>query len=312
MADAALALREAAGPDGRAALVLDYADPERRSWHYTPRERRGLSLAQMDRGAGKATHRLLAEALSPAAHARVAAVAGLEDVLDEIEGGRRGRHAGDYWVALFGDPEGDPWGWRFEGHHVSVNLTLAGGQVSATPFFLGANPAMVAEDGRTVLRPLAPEEDLAYDLLESLDPGSRRRAVVSAAAPPDILTGERPEAAGVVGAPAGVPGVELGSGSRHLLRALSATYPGRLDAALARPWLAHLDAHLDAVHFAWAGTEDRRPGAPHYYRLQGPGFLVELDNTQNDANHVHTVWRDPEGDFGAGLFPPSDRYPPRA
>jgi hypothetical protein len=304
MAEAALDLLAALGAAGRDAVCLAFDDPERMSWHYTPRERRGLSLAEMDRGQAQATHRLLACVLSPAAHARVAAIAGLEDVLDEIEGGRRGRHAGDYWAAVFGDPKGDRWGWRFEGHHVSVNITVAGGGISATPFFLGANPATVAEDGRTVLRPLGPEEDLGYELLASLDGGQRERAVVSGSAPRDILTGERPRAEPSLGPPPGLPGGDLPPGPRARLRALAAVYPRRLTADLAEPRLADLDRHLDAVHFAWAGDQDRRPGAPHYYRLQGPRFLVELDNTQNDANHVHSVWRDPEGDFGAALVDP--------
>jgi hypothetical protein len=301
MSEAALALLAALGRGGGEPARLDYEDPERISWHYTPRERRGVSIAEMDRAQAKATHRLLAAVLSPAAHARVAAIAGLEDVLDEIEGGRRGRHAGDYWAAIFGDPKGDRWGWRFEGHHVSVNISVAGGRISATPFFLGANPATVGDDGGTVLRPLGPEEDLAYDLLASLDGDQRERAVVSDAAPEDILTGERPWAETALGAPAGLAGAELRPEQRRRLRALAATYPKRLTVDLARSRLIDLDGQLDALHFAWAGDQRRRPGAAHYYRLQGPTFLVELDNTQNGANHVHSVWRDRQDDFGGGL-----------
>ncbi|MDQ3946229.1 MAG: DUF3500 domain-containing protein [Actinomycetota bacterium] len=300
IADAAVDLLAALGP-AREASCLAFDDPERVSWHYTPRERRGISIAQMDRMQAKATHRLLASVLSPAAHARVAAIAGLEDVLDEMEGGRRGRHAGDYWTAIFGDPKRDHWGWRFEGHHVSINLTMAGELISTTPFFLGANPAVVAEEGRTVLRPLGPEEDLAYDLLASLDGGQLERAVLSHSAPSDILTGERPWTEATLGPPAGLAGADLRAEQRVRLRALAAVYPRRLTANLGGPRLSDLDRHLDAVHFAWAGDEARRPGAPHYYRIQGPRFLVELDNTQNDANHVHSVWRDPQGDFGAAL-----------
>lgn len=301
-AEAARVLLEALGPAGRGAASFAFDDPERLAWHYTPRPRRGVPLAAMDRAQAKATHELLATALSPAAHARVAAIAGLEDILDRLEGGRRGRHAGDYWVAVFGDPADLRWGWRFEGHHVSVNLTLAGGGVSATPFFLGANPAQVTEDGRTVLRPLGPEEELARELLGSFDPDQHVRAFMAGAAPPDIVTGERTRAAGVLGVPVGIPGADLNGPQRQRLRALAAAYVNRLIPALAAPGLAAVDNHLDEVHFAWAGEEVTEPGHPHYYRLHGPRFLVELDNTQNDANHVHSVWRDPEGDFGAALL----------
>ncbi len=301
MAGAVSALLDSLGADQRVAASMAFDDPGRMAWHYTPRRRSGVSWAEMDRSPAKATHRLLATVLSPSAHARVAAIAGLEDVLDEMEGGRRGRHAGDYWVAVFGRPGDEHWGWRFEGHHVSVNVTVAGAQVSTTPLFLGANPARVAEDGRTVLRPLGPEEDLAWELLASLDAGQRARAVIDDVAPADIVTGERTRAGVVLGAPAGLAGADLKAPQRHALRTLAATYANRLVPPLARPALGRLDDHLDSLHFAWAGEEQTGRGHPHYYRLHGPGFLVELDNTQHGANHVHSVWRDPEGDFGAAL-----------
>ena len=302
MAGLARSLLDGLAPDAAGAARLPFDDPERVSWHYTPRTRRGVALAGMGRVPAKAAHRLLACVLSPAAHARVAAIAGLEDILDDLEGGRRGRHAGDYWAAVFGDPGSERWGWRFEGHHVSVNVTVAGGSVSATPLFLGANPAVVADGGRVVLRPLGPEEDLALELLASLDPAQRARAVIGDVAPPDILTGERPRTGTHLGPPAGIPGAALTGGQAARLRALAATYIGRLTPRLAGPRLARLDASVGALHFAWAGSPGTGPGEPHYYRLHGPGFLVELDNTQNGANHVHSVWRDPDGDFGGALL----------
>ena len=303
MAVHARALLGALGPARADAASFAFDDPERVTWHYTPRRRNGVSLAEMGRRPAKAVHRLLATTLSPGGHARVAAVAGLEDVLDEIEGGRRERHAGDYWTAIFDEPGGDTWGWRFEGHHVSVNVTVVDGSVSTTPCFLGANPAVVCDGaGRAVLRPLAAEEDLADELLASLDRDQRARAVVGDSAPADILTGERPRTGPDLPAPAGIPGAELRPAQVVLLRALAATYVGRLARTLAGPRLAALDADLPALHFAWVGDPSTGLGSPHYYRLQGPGFFVELDNTQNHANHVHSVWRDPDGDFGAALL----------
>jgi hypothetical protein len=307
IAEAALRLVALLDPGQAAAARLEFKDPERVSWHYTPRTRRGLSLADMDRGQAKAAHRLLAQAVSPATYARIAAVVGLEDVLDESEGGGRGRHAGDYWTALFGEP-GDPagWGYRFEGHHVSINVTAVGDGVSVTPCFLGANPAVITVDGWPCVLPLAPEEALARHLLMNLDAARRQLAVVSAEAPRDILTGEAPRADPAVAPPAGIAGGQLRTAQRVLLRDLVASYVGRAPAAVAAAELARLDGELERIHFAWAGEvhpPDRfGPGHPHYYRLHGPGFLVELDNTQNDANHVHSVWRDPEGDFGARLL----------
>jgi hypothetical protein len=306
MTAAAQGLIAALPAEQREALHFPFDDPSRLHWHYTPGPRRGVSLAEMDRVGGKAVHNLLTTAISRPAHARVAAIIGLEDILDESEGGRRGRHAGDYWSAVFGEPGIDPWSWRFEGHHVSLNVTVAGGAVSATPCFLGANPATVTdEEGRTVSRPLAPEEDVAHELMAALDSDQRDRAVIGREAPNDILTGDAAEIGGDDSPswPAGLPATALRPDQLLLLRSLAAIYVHRLSADLADPLLARLDRDLPSFCFAWAGPRRPTPGQPHYYRLEGPRFLVEFDNRQNNANHIHSVWREPGGDFGARLLP---------
>jgi hypothetical protein len=300
----------AALPAGqRAAVQFGFDNPQRQDWHFTPGPRRGVSLAEMDRDPAKSVHRLLTTVLSKAAHTRVAAITGLEDVLDEIEGGLRHRHAGDYWTAVFGDPGAPAWGWRFEGHHVSINVTVAGDAISATPFFLGANPATVTDErGSVVSRPLAPEEDVGVALLASLDDGQRKRAVVSDTAPTDILSGEAPDAHSVaaLGGATGLPATALRPDQVSLLRALAALYVNRLSGDLAEPLLAEIDHDLQAFCFVWAGP--LAPGQPHYYRIEGPRFLVEFDNRQNNANHIHSVWREPGGDFGARLLPEGPRH----
>ena len=306
MSQAADHLIAALNPEQRAALQFGFDDPERRNWHYTPGPRRGVSLAEMDRPPAKAVHQLLTTVLSQAAHTRVSAISGLEDVLDDIEGGQKGRHAGDYWTALFGEPGSPVWGWRFEGHHVSVNVTVADGAIAATPCFLGANPATVSDEGgRAVSRPLAPEEDLAIAFLGCLDPAQRARAVVGSEAPPDILSGEAPDL-GTVAAldePTGLPATALRPAQMARLRNLAALYVNRLAPELAEPIVAKLEHDLPALCFTWAGgTGADLADRPHYYRLQAPTFLVEFDNRQNRANHIHSVWRDPGGDFGARLL----------
>jgi hypothetical protein len=311
MSQAAETLLVALPADQRAALRFGFDDPERQVWHYTPGTRRGVSLAEMDRDSAKSVHQLLTTVVSRAAHTRVAAITGLEDVLDESEGGRRGRHAGDYWTAVFGDPGAPVWGWRFEGHHVSINVTVAGDAISATPLFLGANPAMVTDEGGcTVSRPLAPEEDVGGALVTLLDDDQRKRAVVSDAAPPDILSGEAPDATSVagLGARTGLPATALRPDQVSLLRSLAAVYVGRLSSDLAEPIMAEVDHDLPGFCFAWAGPTVLAPGQPHYYRLEGPRFLVEFDNRQNGANHIHSVWREPGGDFGARLLPEGPRH----
>jgi uncharacterized protein DUF3500 len=231
-------------------------DSERTRWYYTPTERGGLPLAEMGPVSQRLAHRLVASGLSQGGYATAATVMGLENVLDAKEGWRRGYdgrtvpHRGRdpqlYFVSVFGDPGGGAWGWRVGGHHVALNYTvLADGQVSASPLFLGANPAMTRLVGLGVLRPLAAEEDLA----------------------------------------------------RELLAGLVRQYLGRLPGPVADVQAGRvLGERLEAVHFGWAGSPE--PGRPHYYRVQGPRLHIEYDNVQNGANHVHSVWRDPEGDFG--------------
>lgn len=299
LAEAAEAFLVALEPDHRRAAQLSFDAPERRQWHYTPQpSRAGVRVGQLGRVPSKAAQRLVATSLRLPSYARLVTIMALEDVLDETEGGRADRHAGDYWMAVFGDPGGDrPWGWRFEGHHVSVNHTVADGRVASTPLFLGANPARVSERGATLLRPLGREEDLAFELLASLNEGQRARAVFSDEPPPDIVTGEEPRPPGKL-EPTGVVGAELSSESAGILRALAATFVERLPHDLAHPRLAALEGRsLDDLHFAWAG--EVAPDRPHYYRLQGPGLFAELDDTEEGGNHVHTVLRDPDDDFGA-------------
>jgi hypothetical protein len=250
---------------------------------------------------------------------------------------------------VFGEPGGAaPWGWRFGGHHVSLNnLVVDGAVVATTPCFLGADPATSPLLGGAVLRPLARVEDLARELVRSLRPELAARAVVLPRAPSDLVTANRTrvahgdrviplagiwrderfphlqeqaklqalsdtidEAAGYGDAdhaavqytavPKGVPAAEFDGTQRELLRALLGTYLGRVPEAVCPADRYVADAALDAVHLAWAGSTE--PGAPHYYRLQGPRLLIEWDNTQRGANHAHSVWRDPTTDFGLDLL----------
>jgi len=282
----------------RARAAYPFADEPARRWiEYRPRERPGACLDDLDRTARKAAHRLLAAALSPYAYAQAMAVVALEEVLDRIEGWERGRHLNDYWVAVFGDPAGDDhWGWRFEGHHLSVSITVAGEDVSPAPVFLGANPARVRHDGRTVLEPLAAEEDLARALLDAMGPGGRSVAVVSGTAPDDIESAQLPWVDPLH--PQGVLASDLRPVARALLDELVARYVGRLADGLAGPLVSGVDR--DRLAFAWAGGS--RPGEGHYYRIQAPDLLIEYDNTQDGANHAHTVLRRPDSDFGADIL----------
>jgi hypothetical protein len=275
-------------------LPYPFDDAGRRWIEYRPHTRPGVSLAALEVPARKAAFRLLATGLSPHAYAQALSIVSLEEVLDRSEGYVRGRHLNDYWVSIFGTPgSSTPWSWRFEGHHLSVSMTVAGGLVSPAPVFFGANPARVSYGAHIVSRPLAPEEDVAFALLAALSPTERSLAVVSDVPPPDIESGVSPLAVPL--SPAGVSATVLNPAAGALLAGLVEVYLDRLPAELADD----LSPGLEELRFAWAGPD--RPGVPHYYRIQGEDLLIEYDNTAG-GNHAHTVLRRPSADFGADLL----------
>ncbi len=330
------------------------ADAERRRWFYTPTDHGGLTMHQQRPAQQRLAMKLVATGLSEAGYVTVATVMGLENILDRVEGftilfdRERGRDPGLYYLRVFGEPGGPaPWGWRFGGHHVSLNnLVVDGRVVATTPCFLGADPASAPLLGGLLARPLAAPQDLAGELVRALTPELAARAVLLPRAPSDIVGGNRTrvgegneviplagvwrsrfsdaaqqqrlqalsdtidEAAGLAAAdhrtlaltatPKGLPATELDAAQRELLRELLGCYLARVPDEVS-PLQRYADpAALDAVHLVWAGSTE--PGAPHYYRLQGPQLLIEYDNTQRNANHAHAVWRDPESDFGLDVL----------
>ena len=294
MVAAAAELLDGLDVAAREGALLAFDDPRRLRWSYLPGERVGLPMRAMDGDQRLLAHRLLRTALSLPALAQAVTVGAWETVLEAVERRDDGRRdPGRYHVTIFDPPSATGrWGWRFEGHHLSVSVTLQGGVVvAATPLFLGANPARVSFEGGGTLRPLAVEEDLARELHAALDGERRARAVVAAAAPADILSRMSVRAGDLPSD--GVAASDLDPAERSLLRRLVRLYTGRL-----APEVAPLFAGVEddpALRFAWAGGAE--PGAPHYYRLLGERLLVEYDCRQDGANHVHTVVRDPRGDL---------------
>jgi Protein of unknown function (DUF3500) len=294
MRSAATALLKALDGPQHLLAARSFTDDAARRWlEYRPLPRPGACIAEMSRDARKAAHRLLATALSEHAYAQAMAVISLEEVLDRREGWQHGRHSGDYWVSVFGDPAADQsWSWRFEGHHLSVTMTVAGDDLSPAPVFIGADPACVSYAGRPVSRPLAGEEDLARALLDALGPAERAIAVVSERAPDDIRTATRARAQENI-EPLGLAAARLGPTPRAVLGQLVALYLDRLQPELAAREAARVTA--GELYFAWEGPTT--PGGRHYYRVQGDDLLIEYDTT-GDGNHAHTVLRRPRGDFG--------------
>lgn len=286
---AARAFLATLSPKLRGQALLSAADPDRESWSYVPGGRRGARLKDMTAAERAAALVLLRASSSARGYEKAVGVIELEGILRELETFGWSRDPELYWVTVFGAPGADAvWGWRLEGHHLSLNFSATRGEVFAsTPAFFGANPARVPGGPRSGWRVLASEEDLARRLLATLTPAERRRAVVSESAPSDIFfrPGGRPPE------PAGLPASEMSAAAREILRSLLAAYVEnvRPEIAAAR-WKRIESAGAGSVRFAWAGSG--APGRGHYYRIQGPTFVVEYDNTQNGANHVHSVWHD--------------------
>jgi hypothetical protein len=302
MAEAASHLLAALSPEQKAKCTFALTDAERENWHFVPRPRKGLPFKELTPAQRALAHGLLATGLSQRGYLKATTIMSLEDVLKELEQGKGPiRDPELYYVSIFGTPgANDIWGWRVEGHHLSLNFTVAGGEhVSVTPSFFGSNPGEVRAGPRRGLRVLAAEEDLARELVRSLDAEQRTVALYTNTAPSEIITGADRKARLLT--PTGLSGSRLTSAQQDLLWRLIREYVYRYRPELADQDLKKIqDAGLDKIWFAWAGSTEPRQG--HYYRLQGPTFLMEYDNTQNNANHVHTVWRDLENDFGEDLL----------
>ncbi len=285
----------------RAQAQRGFDDPERFGWHYTPRSRGGVSFKELDARQGAAVHALLKTALSVPGYRKVVNIIELEIVLRELETFGFMRDPEKYHLTVYGVPHArDAWGWRFEGHHLSLNFTLAGDKgVVVAPSLLGAKPAEVREGSRKGLRALGAEEDAARSLLGALSDTQRREAVFSDSTFRDIVTGTAAKVAPLEAA--GIPAAKLDAAQRDRLMQLIQVYADTFEPALAAARMARVrKGGIESIRFGWAGATQR--GRPHYYRVQGPLFLIEYDASQNDGNHIHTVWRDFSGDFGRDLL----------
>ena len=285
----------------RGVVTRAFDDRDRVDWHYTPRSRNGLSFRDLDPRSRDAVHALLKTALSARGYRKVVNIIELELVLREMSrfGGLL-RDPEKYHVTLYGAPSRTAlWGWRFEGHHLSLNFTLAGDRFAVdAPSFFGANPATVAGGPRKGLRALADEHDAGWALLDTLNDAQRREAIVSQQTYGEIVTTNRDKVEPLDAA--GIAASKLDDAQRALLWKVVETYASSFDAELAAARLARAKlGGIESLRFAWAGSTKR--GAPHYYRIQGAHFLIEYDASQDGGNHIHTVWRDFAGDFGRGL-----------
>jgi len=316
MADAATRLLNSLTAEQRQQAAFAFDGDERLHWHFIPTEmfpRKGLLIRSMTEPQRKLAHDLMKAGLSQRGYLTASSIMDLETVLKALEAAERAaapqpprgtpleRDPEKYFFSIFGTPSvKDTWGWRVEGHHVSLHFTVVNGtMVASSPSFFGSNPAEVRQGPKKGLRILGAEEDAARALLESLDASQRTKAIINGTAPGDMVTMANVNIDPL--SPSGLDAGAMTAAQRELLMKLLDVYIGKMASDIADDRLARVrKAGIEKVGFAWAGETER--GKKHYYRVQGPTFLIEYDNTQNDGNHIHSVWRDFNGDFGRDLL----------
>ncbi|SKA77059.1 Protein of unknown function [Prosthecobacter debontii] len=295
-------------PEQKAKATFKFDDEERLNWHFIPRERKGLPMKEMTPQQRLLAHALMNTGLGFRGAAKAVTIMSLEEVLYQMESAadeskraaiREKRDPEKYFVSIFGtpDPKGT-WGWRIEGHHMSLNFTIKDGELlRATPAFMGTNPGELRQGPLVGLRVLGKEEDLGRELVKSLDEAQFKTAFFNVEAPKEMLT----EAAKKVDPlkPDGLADTELNAEQKAKLHEIIDEYLTRLRPEVAAETWAEIEKN-GPVYFAWAGGKER--GEPHYYRVQGKTFLIEYDNVQNGANHPHSVLRSFDGDFGRDIL----------
>ena len=303
MATAATSFLASLTPEQRQRATFAFESAERMKWHFVPQfERNGLQVREMTEPQRKLAHELLKSGLSARGYTTYTQIMQLENILKAQENGSGPtRDPEGYRFSVFGTPSAKgTWGWRVEFHHVSLHFDVVNGTaISSTPSFAGANPAEVKDGPQKGQRTLGTLEDTARALVTALDEPQRKVAIFTNVALNDIVTGNALDIKPL--SPDGVKASAMTGAQRDLLMKILDAYAGLMTADIAADRMAKVKkAGIENIAFAWAGSTER--GQKHYYRLQGPTFLIEFDNTQNDGNHVHSVWRDFQGDFGRDLL----------
>ena len=284
----------------KAKATFGFDDAERTHWIFVPSARKGLPLKEMNPGQRHFAQAILAASLSSRGHMKAESIMALEHVLFEMEkGSGPKRDAENYFVSIFGTPDAKgTWGFRWEGHHLSLNFTLVDGElVSSTPSFFASSPGKIKADqpGPVGFELLKFEDDLGRQLARSLTAEQRKKAFLNKDPLKEVITGNKTKADGII-KHQGIPASELDDAQKRILGQLIFEYVSRTRPDFAARELKAIDAVKDSLVFAWNGGLE--VGEAHYYSVQGPTFLFELVNFQGGANHVHASWRDLKKDFG--------------
>ena len=292
-------------PEQKGKATFQYEDGERVFWYYPPLNRHGLALRDMDEGQRKLAYAIMASGLNNDAYTKATQIIDHEVILGGVEIEQNDitfvRDPELYYFTVFGEPGSEkPWAWRAEGHHISLHFSIWDGKViSTTPFFFGANPSEVRKGPQKGMRILGEREDLAFELMNSLDSAQRSKAVIYDSAPLDILTYNSSKVS--LPREEGLPGSRMSGTQKEMLMGLVTEYVSQVSSDVAQEKLASLrEEGLDKLHLAWGGPIQM--GTPHYYRLHGGNFVVEFDNRQDGSNHIHSVWRDVENDFAIDVM----------
>lgn len=301
---AAATFVKALEPELRKQTVFPFDDDERFNWHFVPRSRRGASLHDLSQAQLNAALNLLKESTSVQGFKKATDVMALEEVLREVENRSKDdsyRDPKKFYFSIFGDPGSEsPWGWRLEGHHISLNFSAVSEEIqSSTPSFFGSNPATIPSGSRKGEQILKQESDLGFALVNALTPAQLTKALVDEQAYSDILSGNKRKAALLN--PQGISYKELNASQKKMFMSLLDVYVRNYELGFSKKLMKKIeDAGIENLSFAWAGS--LKPGKGHYYRIQGPMLLIEFDNTQNGANHIHSVVRDLTNDFAEDIL----------
>jgi hypothetical protein len=284
-------------------VLFSFNELNRYEWHYVPPTqipRQGIAIKDLAADQKESVNLLLQAFLSKEGYDKTKNIMALENVLHELQPNNNSRISENYFLAIYGITKKDSvWGWKFSGHHLALNFTVIKDKIAFAPFFFGANPSTVTSGMQKGLRVLKAEEDLGFELLNSLTQSQKQKAIFQLEAFPDIVTSNSEKATRLN--PKGIFAKDITFDQKIILNKLIVAYLSSMPPKLAKIRMNKIRSEdIDSLYFGWAG--DAVPGKPHYYRIQGKTFLIEFDNTQNNANHIHTVWRDFNGDYGLDLL----------